>query len=141
MCCIKDLEEVKSILTEAELALALTVYQDTCELDLTDFVGRRLKLSGGQKCREGVLVYGFHELADALAWAMRVQHALLTAKWPECIEAIDSSKTIYCCDKDRRWQKLFHGLRVSIAINKQHLLIEAATVCSSVSYAPAAVLL
>jgi hypothetical protein len=128
MCCVKDLDDIKSNLTAEDVNHALSVYQDICELDLAEFVGRRLKISGEKRCDQGRLIYGFHELADALAWAMRAQHSILTARWPQCLESVHNAKTIYCCDKDKHWQVLFRGLRIAIAVNRQVLKVETVTV-------------
>lgn len=134
MCCIKDLDEVRSELADTELALALAVYREICQLDLAEFVGRRVKVVGGaSNPDETVLVFAFHELPDALAWAVRVQNALQSAQWPTSIDAINAASTIYYRESDDRWKRLCRGLRVSIAVTQQHLHIEAVTVCAAAS--------
>lgn len=68
-----------------------------------------------------LMIVAFHRLADALAWAMRTHHSLLHATWPEALACAEAARTIHHRSPDGRWGKLFAGLRVATAVNKQML--------------------
>lgn len=123
MCTVKDAEACLGSLETCAAISAIACYREVCEKSLTLFCGWKLTLGREHptdKCR---LLYGFHELSDALAWSIYTQHALLRAVWPDDLSQSHSSQTIFHRDDDRQWSALFAGLRVSIAVSQHTLTI------------------
>jgi hypothetical protein len=122
MCIVKDLSTLQQSLDPDQVEAALQCYRNVLMLDLQEFSGWQFVAADHGCMDPSTLIFGFHELADAMAWAMRTAHNLLSASWPEFLNMVECSRTIFHHTEDRKWHKIFAGLRVSIAINKQMLV-------------------
>lgn len=128
MCTVKDAEASLGSLETCAAISAIACYREVCEKSLSQFCGWKLTLGREHptdKCR---LLYGFHELSDALAWSIHTQHALLRAAWSDDLNQSHSSQTIFHRDDDGQWCELFAGLRVSIAVSQHTLTLRACLV-------------
>ena len=131
LCGIKDWHIFKEHLSDDQMAQLLTWYQDVMCLELSRLYGWRVTAmppSGDDDEQRACLTFGFHELADALAWALRSQDALLHAAWPEFVTGLECCQPIYHLGDDDVWSQLFGGLSVAIAINKQRIHSSVITV-------------
>ena len=119
MCGIKELDALQHALPEPDLAAALDWYLGLLKLHLAEFRGWSLISEDPLESDRTRLTFGFHQLADAAAWALRMQNVLLNASWPEVLHDVECCRTVYHKTEGGAWEKLFHGLRVAFAINKQ----------------------
>jgi hypothetical protein len=134
MCTVKDLPALEEQLPADQLNLALTWYLEILAVDLQEFSGWQFVSDDIRAKNRSMFTVGFHELTDAMAWAMRTHQLLLHANWPDFLNQVECSKTIYHRGHDRRWHKLFSGFRVATAINKQRLTSTCLLVCSLVAF-------
>jgi hypothetical protein len=121
MCTVKDLATLEQSLDPEQLREALKCYQNVLMLDLKEFSGWQFVSAEHYSRDSSTVIFGFHELADSMAWAMRTAQNLLSTSWPDFLNSVECSRTIYYRSEDRKWQKIFAGLRVSTAITKQML--------------------
>lgn len=121
MCTVKDLPTLEQSLDPEQLEGALKCYRNVLMLDLKEFSGWQFVSAEHSITDPSTVIFGFHELADSMAWAMRTAQNLLSTSWPEFLNMVECSRTIYHRSEDRKWQKIFAGLRVSTAITKQML--------------------
>ena len=59
----------------------------------------------------------FHDPIDAIAWALEVQHKLLTLPWPDQLLTQPDAGLVYSPDVTHAELVLFKGLRVRMAIH------------------------
>lgn len=133
MCTVKDCQDILGHLEHTSALDALACYRGVCERGLSQFCGWKLRLRAGRSPDTSRLLYGFHELSDALAWAVHTQHALLHAEWPDALTSHVASQTIFHKDEDRQWRELFAGLRVAIAVSQHTLTLKSRLVCAVLS--------
>lgn len=117
MTVVKDWPELVQHLTSEQANSVLEAYRRALLMDLGEFSGWVLAC-GDVQHDETLFLCAFHEIADAAAWGMRTQHALLNIGWPAVLNNFECSRMIHH-RKGGHWQRLFAGLRPSTAINKQ----------------------
>ena len=59
----------------------------------------------------------FHDASDAIAWALEVQHKLLTLPWPDRLLSQPDAGLLYSPDPAHKDLLLFKGLRVRMAMH------------------------
>lgn len=128
LCTVKEVEDMLVRYEISTAAAALTCYRGVCERALSQFCGWKLTLGAEHRGDKSRLLYAFHELSDALAWAINTQHALLHAAWPDALNSSPASQTIYHRDEDRQWRELFAGLRVAIAVSQHTITLRSCLV-------------
>lgn len=133
MCTVKDVDVSLACLEPEDAIQSLACYRDVCEKSLSQFCGWKLTLGFDHPRDRSRLLYGFHELSDALAWAIHTQHALLRAPWSADLAKSHLSQPIFHQDSDRQWRELFAGLRVSIAVSRHTITLQACLVCAHVA--------
>jgi hypothetical protein len=135
MCTVKHLDTLEHELPDRELTQSLKQYCTIVESSVRAFKGWTFVSGDPLRLDRSRLVFGFHQLADAVAWALHTQSQLLHAPWPAFLAETRSAHPIWHAGPERQWRKIFSGLRVAIAINKQ-VLSEAVQVvrtwCTSI---------
>ena len=137
-CCIKNFGTYRAHLSDDDMEDVLALYQEMLRVDLQTFHGKQIRnhpASAADPPDDTLLLFSFHTLADALAWAQHVQRACLQQAWPECLATVPGCKPVWFCDTHSvpiASAKLFSGPQVAIAVTEQQLENSTTQVCPGV---------